>query len=448
MKPVAINPCRALKGRLYLPGDKSIAHRAIILASLSKGNTVIRNFPFNDDCLSTISIFRQLGISISITKSLVRISGKGLRGLKKPSQQLFVNESGTTFRLMMGVLCGQGFKCNLFAGRSLSRRPMSRVLVPLRMMGAQVYGKTPAYRTGRGARGNEEYPPVTINGTRNLKGIRYKMPVASAQVKSAILLAGMYARSRTEIIEQTASRDHTERMLALFKAPIAVKNKSIVLREGTELTAPPSIAIPGDISSAAFFMVAATIIPGSSLTIKNVSLNPCRRQVIDLLKKMGARIKVVSLKTKAKKGEPSGDVIIKSSALRAAQVKKDEIPPLIDELPVLMVAACFARGRTVFKGVSELRVKETDRINSMVSNLKKMGARIWFKRDGLASECIVVEGPSVLRGARVSSFGDHRTAMSMIVAGLGACGRSEIDDVACIDKSFPHFIPMLKKLYK
>jgi 3-phosphoshikimate 1-carboxyvinyltransferase len=433
MRGLVVRPVFSLKGKISLPGDKSITHRALILSALAQGETIIENYPANEDCLSTAEALRKLGLNLKQrSKSVIEVNARGLSGLSKPGSPIFIGESGTTFRLLSGVLAGQNFVTRLIAGRSLSRRPMLRVTAPLRSMGANIVARR---------RGKDEYPPVTIRG-RCLKAITYKMPVASAQVKGAILLAALYAKGKTKVIEPVKTRDHTERMLRLFKADIQVKKNTIIVRGGRMLASPSEIYVPGDISSAAFFMVAAAILPGSEIIIKNVSLNPSRSGVISVLKRMGVRIKVRASKPQATRGEPMGDIIIKGSRLKNATVKKEEIPSLIDELPILMVAAASGRGKTVFQGVEELRVKEADRINSMFSNLKKMGADIRVVKSG-KGENIVVRGMGQLKGASVRSFGDHRTAMSMIVAGLAAIGQTKIDDISCINKSFPGFIKVL-----
>lgn len=418
MKPFVVKPAGAFSGRVSLPGDKSISHRAVILSALSSAKTTLENFPANDDCLATLKAFRQLGIRSTLKKSEVLIYGKGLFGLKKPGRPIYLTDSGTSLRLLLGVLAGQRFSVRLTAGKSLSRRPMKRVTIPLRRMGAEIKS-----RMG-------EFAPITIKGG-NLKGIIYKMPVASAQVKSAILLAALYAKGKTRVIEAIPTRDHTERMLKIFK--------------GKMLKSPGKIYIPGDISSAAFFMVAGSIIPCSKILIKNVSLNPTRTGAVKVLKRMGACINVKCQMSNVKCAEPIGDVLVESSKLKGVRISKMEIPSLIDELPVLMVAASLARGKSVFEGVGELRVKETDRIRSMTENLKKMGADIRVSKVK-AGESIIINGVKGLKGARVKSFGDHRTAMSMIVAGFAAKGTTHIDDVSCISKSFPDFIRVIKSL--
>jgi len=426
-----------MKGEVSLPGDKSIAHRAIILSSLAQAKTTLKNLPLNADCLSTINSFRKLGIRITLNRAACEavVFGRGLRGLKRPKSAIYIQESGTTFRLLLGVLAGQGFKVKLCAGPSLSRRPMLRVIQPLRLMAAAINAKKIK---------GEEYPPVIIQGG-SLTGITYKLPVASAQVKSAILLAALSAQGKTRVIEAIKTRDHTERMLKLFKADLKTQGNTITINGAQRLVSPGALYIPADISSAAFFMVAATIIPGSKIRIKNVSLNPGRSGIIRALKRMGAAIKIQRSKLKTQGNEPLGDILVESSCLRGIRVTGGEVPSLIDELPVLMVAACLAKGKSIFSGVGELRVKETDRIKSMLVNLIQMGANIRINKTG-KNENIIIKGVETLYGASVSSFGDHRTAMSMIIAGLAACGKTRLDDVSCIDKSFPNFLKTLNSL--
>jgi len=418
-----------------LSGDKSIAHRALILSAISRGKTLIKNFPLHDDALATLNALRALGVRIELEDRVVSVWGRGAQGLACAQKPVFVNNSGTTLRLLLGVLAGMDFKTKVIAGKYLSRRPMSRVNLPLRLMGARVIARIKA---------KEEYAPIIIKGG-NLKGIIYRPEVASAQVKSAILLAGLFASGKTRIYEKINTRDHTERMLKVFGAKISVHKSQVTLYPGPDLVSPGNIFIPGDISSAAFFMVLASIIPGSRVTVKFSSLNPGRGGIIKALKRMGAKIEVVQ-SHKLTDFEPSGDIIINGGyKLRATIIPSTEIPSLIDELPVLMVAACFAQGTTVIKGAGELRVKETDRINSTVFNLKKMGADIRVEKDGL-KENILIKGQGKLRGTELKSFGDHRTAMSMVVAALAADGQSRLDDAGCINKSFPSFLSVLKSL--
>ncbi len=441
MRPLLINPIPSLKGKINLAGDKSIAHRAVILSAISRGNTVIKNFPLNQDCLYTLNAFRRLGVRIlsllGRKSDTLVVSGSGLHGLRKPPGPLFVGDSGTTLRLLTGLLAGQDFKAMLKTGSSLAKRPMLRVTLPLRMMGAKIE----AGRRKMGGR-PQEYPPITIKPGK-LQGINYKTPVASAQVKSAILLAGLYAKGETRVIESLKTRDHTERMLSAFRAKIKMKKNTITIKGGEELVSPKSIHIPGDISSASFFIVLGSIVPCANIRINNVGLNPTRTGVLTVLKRMGAKIEIV--KPRVTGAEPQGDLLVRGSFLKATTVKKKEIPGLIDELPVLMVAACYASGKSIFEGVEELRVKETDRISSMSLNLRKMGADIKVIKKG-KSEKVIIKGAKKLIGCSVRSFQDHRTAMSLVVAGLKAEGQTRIDDISCINKSFPNFLTLLKTL--
>ena len=437
MRPFSVHCVGGLKGKITLPGDKSIAHRALILSSLSPGQTVIHNFPANKDCLTTLDAFKKLGLRVDSPDSgSLTVFGKGLYGLIKPAGPIWAGESGTTLRLLLGVLSGQDFETKLIADRSLSKRPMLRVNSPLRMMGAKI--------TAKKTSNQEEYPPITVSAGR-LNGIVYKMPVASAQVKSAILLAGLYAEGKTKIIESVQTRDHTERMLKLFKADIKVKENNIVIDGKHRLVSPGRVYVPGDISSASFFIVGAVILAQSCILIKKVSLNPLRTGIIKVLRRMGANIQLSAVSFQPSECEPMGDIIAKSSKLKGTLVRKHEIPSLIDELPILMVAASLAQGQTIIQGVSELRVKETDRIKSMCGNLCRMGAKIKAQNSS-KGEYIVIEGVRRLKGAKIKSFADHRTAMSMAIAGLTAEGRTLIDDSDCIDKSFPEFLSILKPL--
>lgn len=455
-------PVSCIKGEVFLSGDKSIAHRCIILGAISSGKTTINNFPFNNDCLATINAFRKLGIMITCNAKnhTVTVFGKGLSGLKQAKGPIFIDESATTLRLLLGILAGQNFKVTFTAGKSLSKRPMLRLATPLRLMGAQINAKAKIYK-GR----YEEFPPIVIKGC-DLKPITYKMPIASAQVKSAILLAGLFAKGSTRVVEQIKTRDHTERMLRLFSADIKIGEDAISVRGLKELISPANIYVPGDISSASFFIVASLILPNSKVIIRKVGLNPSRMGIVKVLKRMGADILTTYLPTchlpaassladaqgragagrrLSSKFEPIGNLSARSSILKGTVIKREEVPFLIDELPILMVAACFAQGKTVLQGVEELRVKETDRIKSMCSNLRLMGARIEIVKEG-KSENINIYGVKELKGAKVASFGDHRTAMSMIIASLAAKSKTEIDDIVCINKSFPGFVSLLKSL--
>ncbi|MFA5276129.1 MAG: 3-phosphoshikimate 1-carboxyvinyltransferase [Candidatus Omnitrophota bacterium] len=436
MKPFVIKHKFTPRGKISIPGDKSIAHRALIISALSRGKTIIKNLPIHDDSLATLNALVALGVKI--TRDNKRVLVRGVQRLKEPQAPLFVNNSGTTLRLILGVLAGAGFKTRVIAGKYLSARPMARVNKPLRLMGAKIAAKK---------KGKEEYTPIVVTGAK-LKGIIYRMSVASAQVKSAILLAGLSASGKTCVIEDISTRDHTERMLKYFGADIKIAKKRLTLNPCRSLSSPGSIYIPGDISSAAFFMVLAIIIPGSRIIIKGLSLNPGRTGVIKVLKRMGAKIKVVPLKKAGRRGfEPMGNVIVSAGKIKSVVISRSEVPSLIDELPVLMVAACFAEGKTIIQGAGELRFKETDRINSMITNLRSMGADIHAAKSG-NSENIVISGRGFLNGAKLKSFADHRTAMSMVIASLAAKGSSRIDDISCISKSFPGFLTALNSLSK
>jgi 3-phosphoshikimate 1-carboxyvinyltransferase len=426
---------------IRLPGDKSIAHRAALLSALSSRTTILNNYPLNNDCLFTLRVLKQLGIKIVIKRlegfrGDVRIAGRGLCGFRHPRSSLYVGESGTTLRLILGILAGQEFKSRLIAGESLSARPMLRVTGPLRMMGAQI----DSVRMKRGSK-IEEYPPIVIKGCR-LMPITYTLPVASAQVKSAILLAGLFAEGKTSVIEPVKTRDHTERMLKLFHADIKSAGNKVTINSERALVSPGKVYIPGDISSASFFMVLAALVPSAEITIENTSINPSRLGVLKVLKRMGADIRIV---TRTKQSfEPIGTIVVRNRCLKGVRVRKEEIPSLIDELPVLMVAAAFAQGQSVFEGIEELKVKETDRVISIQENLEKMGARVEvFRKGGFSA--IRISGGKELHGASVRSFGDHRTAMSMIVAGLAAGGSTVLDDADCINKSFPGFTRMIRR---
>lgn len=423
-------------GKIILPGDKSIAHRALILSALTQGKTRLKNFPVHDDSLATLNALAALGVKIIRNKNQVLVFGRGLNNLKKPVGSIFVGNSGTTLRLLLGVLAGEIFQTKVTAGKYLSKRPMSRVTSPLRLMGAKITAKI---------MGKEEHVPIIISGGY-LKGITYSMPIASAQVKSAILLAGLSASGKTKVIERFKSRDHTERMLKIFGVNIIVKNKTIVLNSNRKLVSPGEIYIPGDISSAAFFMVLVLIVKGAKITIPRVCFNSTRTGIIKVLKRMHADI-IISEDKSSKNFEPTVNLFVKSSQLKGTIITCAQIPTLIDELPIIMVAACFAKGQTIIKGAGELRVKETDRINSMVKNLKSMGADIIVKKID-SQESIVIKGGKQLKGASFKSFGDHRTAMCMVIAGLAVRGVSKIDDINCINKSFPGFLAALKSLNK
>ncbi len=440
MKPLVIKPVNAVRGIVAFTGDKSIAHRAVILSALSQGLTTIENFPANKDCIYTVSALSSYGVKIksSLTdkrKSILKliVNGNGLYGLKPPKKKIFVGASGTTLRLLVGLASGQKFSSHFYTDSSLARRPMRRITEPLRLMGAIIKSQVTSHKSQV-----EEYPPLSVFPA-SLKGIKYTLPVASAQVKSAILLAGLYASGEIKIIEKEPTRDHTERMFKFFRAELHCHGKNIRFKARKVLVSPGRIYVPGDISSAAFFLVMATLLKRSRLVIKKVSLNPTRIGIIDVLKRMGANIKINLSKDKVSAFEPMGDIIISSSVLRAVRIQKEQIPALVDELPILMVAASLSKGKSVFEGVNELRVKETDRIKSMVEGLRRMGADISVRKS-FDKEIIEINGINCLHAANLKSYGDHRTAMSLVVAAMLAVGVSKIDDISCVNKSFPNFL--------
>ena len=416
-----------LKGNISVPGDKSISHRSLILGSIAQGETRIYNFLDSLDCLKTLECMQALGAEIDLGKdNSIKIKGKGLYGLQEAKDILDVGNSGTTIRLLTGLLSGQNFYSVLNGDSSIKRRPMKRVVEPLRLMRADIWGRE-----------NGQLTPLSIKGVR-LNPLRYTLPVASAQVKSALLLAGLYATGETVIKEPLATRDHTERMLKIMQADIEIFPPEIKIKGGKELTG-TDIFIPGDISSAAYFIVAASILKGSQIIIKQVGVNPTRSGIIEILKKMGAKIDILNYRIKS--NEPQADLKIEYSDLKGIEIGKEEIPLLIDELPLIAVVASQAQGKTVVSGAKELRVKETDRIKAIVSELKEMGVDIKEKEDGF-----IVEGPSRLKGAVCESYNDHRIAMSLAVAALLAEGKTVIKNSECIDISFPGFEKTLQKL--
>lgn len=399
-----------------------------MLGSIAGGMTTIKNILHSDDTETTIAAFRALGIDIKEELENIVITGKGLLGLSAPSCELFMRNSGTSMRILMGILAGQPFQTTLTADEGLSKRPMGRVTEPLSLMGAAIEGQD-----------NGNFAPITIHGGR-LKPIDYVSQVASAQVKSAILLAGLYSDGVTSVTEPSKSRDHTERMLQAFGAKVSVHGLKVSIEGGTGLS-PRDIEIPGDISSAAFFMVGASIVKGSKVKLRSVGLNPTRSGAIDILKRMGAKIAVDNRREVA--SEPVGDINIESSQLRGITIAGELVPRSIDELPVIMIAAAYAEGMTIIKGAHELRVKETDRIKSISANLNEMGAKI-----GISGDDIIIEGTGNLKGIAIQSFGDHRTAMSIVIAALAAHGETSLDDIACINKSYTRFIADLESLLK
>lgn len=419
-----IKPVKKIVGEITVPGDKSIAHRAIMAGSLARGVTTIKGLPDCDDCNYTISAFSSMGIDIRKKRALTTIEGKGLHGLSKPFLPINTGNSGTTMRVLAGILAGQNFEATLTGDDGLLNRPMKRIVEPLSKMGVNIEAR------------NGEYPPLVIDGGA-IKPIIYKTPIPSAQVKSSILFAGLYSKGVTKVTEKFKSRDHTERMLKYFGANITVKGNTVSLKGGKELKS-KALQIPGDISSASFFLAAALLLKGSRVKIKNVSINPTRAGILKVLSKMGGHIKIVN---KRNLFEPVGDIVAGYSKTRGITIGKDMIPGIIDELPVIFVLAALSKGRTVIKGAEELRVKETDRINSMQENLNEMGARFYLKDD-----CIIIEGVERLRPARLKSFADHRTCMAMAVAALTADGESCIEGAESVSKSFPLFFETLLRL--
>jgi len=424
---IELRRAKTFKGTFSPTPDKSISHRSIIFSSLAQGKSIIRNFLRAEDPMSTLHAFRALGVNIDDTRDDIIVNSKGIHGFKEPSNVIDCGNSGTTIRLISGVLSGNPFFSVLTGDESLRTRPMGRIIVPLQKMGADIR-----------ARGNNNYPPLAITG-RTLHAITYALPVASAQVKSAILLAGLYAEGETKITEPTKSRDHTERMLPAFGAEITVDGLHITMRSGLELRG-ADIEVPGDFSSAAFFIAGALLINNSDITIKGVGINPTRTGLISALKEMGATIDISNTRTVS--GEPIADIHCHGGkALKAIHITKETIPALIDEFPILCVAATQAEGTTIIKGAEELRVKESDRIKSMATELKKMGVEIEEFEDGLS-----IKGNCKLKGSVVESYRDHRIAMALSIAGLIADGTTTIQGVSSVNISFPGFFELLRRV--
>lgn len=419
-----------LKGTVELIGDKSISHRAIMFSSIAKGTTRIKNFLMGQDCLSTIDCFRKMGVDIDINDKEVIVKGVGLRGLKKPDEILNVGNSGTTIRLMMGILAGNEFESTVIGDESIGKRPMKRVTDPLRLMGCSIKGNDDA-----------NFTPITIYGG-NLNGIEYKMPVASAQVKSSIILASLYADSSSTIIEKSKSRNHTEIMLKSFGADIKSNDLKIDVKPVRELFSVGNINVAGDISSAAFIIAAASIVEGSEVLIKNVGLNETRTGIIDVLEAMNGNFEIIDKRVES--GEIVGDLIIRySNKLIGTIIDSNLIPRLIDEIPVIAILATQANGTTVIKDAKELKVKESNRIKAVVDNLKNMGAEIEELEDGM-----VIKGKTKLKGANIKTFNDHRIAMAFSVASLISEGKLNLDNTACIDISFPGYFDLINNLLK
>jgi 3-phosphoshikimate 1-carboxyvinyltransferase len=414
-----------ISGSIRVPGDKSISHRSIILGSIAEGKTVVKGFLEGDDALATINAFRDMGVKIDgPKKGKVTIHGVGKKGLMEPAKELDLGNSGTSMRLLAGLMAGQKFITTLRGDESLSKRPMSRVAKPLRDMGVRVY-------TQAGGR-----PPITINGQSAVEAINYEMPIASAQVKSCVLLAGLYAKGYTSVTEPAPTRDHTERMLQGFGYKVKRDGATTTIRGGSKLTA-TKIDVPADISSAAFFMVAASIAAKSSITLKHVGVNPTRIGVINILRAMGADIEL--LKEKEVGGEPVADIRIKYAKLQGVEIPEDQVPLAIDEFPAIFIAAACAEGTTILRGAKELRVKESDRIQVMADGLKTLGVKVETTADGIIIEGAGSDKVKVLEGGEIESHNDHRIAMAFSIAALRAKAPIEISGCETVASSFPGF---------
>lgn len=434
MRELKISSIKSLKGEITVPSDKSISHRAAILGSIANGKSIVRNFLRAEDPLSTVNAMRSLGIEIEEAGSKgaeLIIHGKGLQSLKEPFDVINCGNSGTTIRLLAGLLTGNPFFSVLTGDDSLKQRPMARIINPLKEMGAQII-----------ARADGRYPPFAIKGG-GLKAIDYKMPVSSAQVKSCLMLAALYAAGTTSITEPSKSRDHTERMLSSMGAPISVEGNNIkIIGEGLPYLhlSPLDITIPSDFSSAAFFLAAATIIPNSEILIKNVGVNPTRIGFLHVLKKMGATVALENQRDIS--GEPVADIYCKcAKKLLPIKIDGEIMPLLIDEFPIICVLATQAEGISEIRGAQELRVKESDRIKAMVTELSKMGVDMEEYPDG-----VDIKGKVQLKGTAVESYGDHRIAMSLSIAGLIAIGETIIINPECVDISFPGFYEKVRQV--
>ncbi len=419
-----IDPGGALQGKIRVPGDKSISHRSIMFGAIAEGETVVTGFLEGADCLATLQAFQEMGVEITRPEAeKLIIRGVGLRGLKAPQKILDLGNSGTSIRLLTGLLAGQKFASQLTGDESLQRRPMARVVEPLRAMGAKI-------SVGEGGR-----PPVHIEGGYTLHGMEYRLPMASAQVKSALLLAGLYATGETTIIEPAISRDHTERMLTSFGCPLTQQGHAIRLQGQNKLCA-TSIKVPGDISSAAFFLVGASIAEGSDLILTDVGINPTRTGVITILRAMGADITLIH--ERIVNGEPIADLHIRAAPLQGITIPTDLVSLAIDEFPAIFIAAACAVGETIVSGAEELRVKESDRILTMAEGLQALGIEADARPDGIR----IKGGP--LQGGNVASHGDHRVAMAFAMAGLRAAGEISIEDCANVATSFPNFVKLAR----
>ncbi|MBD8070240.1 3-phosphoshikimate 1-carboxyvinyltransferase [Bacillus sp. PS06] len=429
MKSTKILPQKVngLSGSIVIPGDKSISHRGVMFGAIAKGKSTIRNFLTGEDCLSTIDCFRKMGVSINLTDDVVEVEGKGFLGLTEPSDILDVGNSGTTTRLILGILSGNTFHSCLIGDESIAKRPMNRVTAPLRMMGASIDGRSEG-----------GYTPLAVRG-KKLTAIDYVSPVASAQVKSAVLLAGLNATGVTSVTEPAKSRDHTERMLRAFGCEVEEEGLKVSIKGGQALTG-TEITVPGDISSAAFFLVAGAITPNSTITLKNVGMNPTRTGIIDVLTRMGANLSIEN--ERVVNFEPVADLIISTSALSGIEISGDLIPRLIDEIPIIALLASQASGETVIKDASELKVKETNRIDTVVNELTKLGVDIQSTDDGM----IITGSTDALNGNQVSSYGDHRIGMMLAIASLITEGEIQLENPESIAVSYPNFFNHLEQI--
>lgn len=419
---------RALEGTIRVPGDKSISHRSIIFGSLAKGVTRVHDILRGEDVLSTMQVFRDLGVTIEDNGDVVEVHGVGFDGLQAPKNDLDMGNSGTSIRLISGVLAGQEFEATMFGDDSLSKRPMDRVTVPLSQMGVTVSGQT-----------DRDLPPLTIKGTKSLKPISYQLPVASAQVKSALLFAALQAEGESVIIEKEITRNHTEDMIVQFGGHLSVDGKEIRITGGQEFTA-QEIVVPGDISSAAFWLVAGLVVPGSKITLENVGINETRTGILDVIKAMGGKMTLSNVDEIAK----SATITVEYSSLQGTEIAGDLIPRLIDELPIIALLATQANGTTIIRDAEELKVKETDRIQVVADALNSMGAKIEPTADGM-----IIEGPTPLHGATVNTFGDHRIGMMTAIAALLAQdGDVVLERAEAINTSYPAFFYHLESLVK
>jgi 3-phosphoshikimate 1-carboxyvinyltransferase len=423
---ITIKPAASIKGEITVPGDKSISHRSIMLGAIANGTTTVRGFLRGGDNMATMGAFRSMGVPISDDGETVVIQGKGLHGLSEPDDVIDCGNSGTTIRLITGLLAGQSFFSVVTGDQYLRKRPMKRVVDPLTRMGARILG-----------RNQGSLAPLAISGGL-LNAIGYESPVSSAQVKSAIMLAGLYADGETSVREPTLSRDHSERMFRLFGASLNTFDSGVTVKGGFELQG-QDITVPGDISSATFFMVAALITPDSELLIRNVGVNPTRTGAIDILQAMGGDIQLLDQREVS--GEPVADILVRSSRLKGCAIAGSVVPRAIDEFPAICVAAACAEGVTTIREARELRVKETDRISAMAANLRILGVTVEECDDGMT-----VTGVERLTGGNVESFGDHRIAMSLAVAALVSRDGISIADTGCVSTSFPTFFPLLEEV--